>query len=160
MRRRKARSVLTCATLVLLTFIVLSFTSVVSGMRFNVVPAPGSPRYNGIMLRTAMWEPLEESAYRLLNDEFGLKHPVAPRAWYFGAQMGEQTFLTLSRGDKAFNARAIMGLSPQENDVSQPAQALIAGRWFLPGDVYAVILPKEIADALGVTVDDVKQQSA
>jgi len=55
MRRRKARSVLTCATLVLLTFIVLSFTSVVQGMRFNVVPSPGAPRYNGIMLRTAMW---------------------------------------------------------------------------------------------------------
>ena len=44
MRRRKARSVLTCATLVLLTFIVLSFTSVVQGMRFNVVPSPGAPR--------------------------------------------------------------------------------------------------------------------
>ena len=41
MRRRKARTVLTCITLVLLTFIVLSFTSVVSGMRFNIVAVAG-----------------------------------------------------------------------------------------------------------------------
>jgi len=160
MRRRKARTVLTCATLVLLTFIVLSFTSVVSGMRFNVVPAPGSPRYNGIMLRTAMWEPLEESAYRLLNDEFGLKHPVAPRAWYFGAQMGEQTFLTLSRGDKTFNARALVGLTPQETKVTHPDLALIAGRWFEPGDVHAAVVPKEVADALSISPESVENHSA
>ena len=46
-----------------ITFIVISFTSVVSGMRFNVVPAPGTPRYDGIMLRTAMWEQLEMGAH-------------------------------------------------------------------------------------------------
>src|SRR5207247_4752136 len=129
MRRRKARTVLTCVTLVLLTFIVLSFTSVVSGMRFNIVPSPGTPRYNGIMLRTAMWETLEESSYRLLNDEFGGAHPVAPRAWFFGTQMGEQTFLSVTRGDKKFDARAVLGLSPAEDSVTHVDQALIVGRW-------------------------------
>jgi len=160
MRRRKARTVLTCITLVLLTFIVLSFTSVVSGMRFNIVPSPGTPRYSGIMLRTAMWETLEESSFRLLNDEFGEQRKVAPRAWFFGAQMGEQTFLTLQRGDRVFNARAIMGMTPEEDLVTRPSQALIAGRWLAPTDIYALILPKEIADALGVSLDDVNRQSA
>ena len=100
MRRRKARTLLTLITLVLLTFIVLSFTSVVTGIRYNIVEAPGTPRYDGVMLRTALWEPLEESSYRLLNDEFGQTRAVAPRAWFFGAQLGEQTFLTIARGDK------------------------------------------------------------
>src|SRR5207244_4044392 len=144
----------------LLTFIVLSFTSVVSGMRFNVVPAPGSPRYDGIMLRTAMWDSLEESSFRLLNDEFGLQRRVAPRAWFFGTQPGEQTFLTLTRGDKTFNARALLGLSPQEKDVTDPRKALIAGRWFQPGDVYAAVLPKEVADGLGISKESVDQHSA
>jgi hypothetical protein len=160
MRRRKARTILTCLTLVLLTFIVLSFTSVVSGMRFNVVPAPGTPRYNGIMLRTAMWEPLEESAYRLLSDEFAETRPVAPRAWFFGAQMGEQTFLTLMRGERTFNARAIVGMTPQEKNITDPEKSLIAGRWFRRGDVYAMVLPKEIADALNVTVEAVDAGNA
>jgi hypothetical protein len=160
MRRRKARTILTCMTLVLLTFIVLSFTSVVSGMRFNVVPAPGAPRYDGIMLRTAMWEPLEESAFRLLNDEFGLKHPVAPRAWYFGAQMGEQTFLSLTRGDKTFNARALVGLTPEEAKITDPRKALLEGRWFRPGDAYAAVIPKEVADALSISLPSVANGTA
>jgi hypothetical protein len=160
MRRRKARTALTCLTLVLLTFIVISFTSVVSGMRFNVVPAPGTPRYDGIMLRTAMWEQLEESSHRLLSDEFGETRPVAPRVWFYGAQMGEQTFLTLSRGERTFNARAIMGMSPQETQITHPEKALLAGRWFRPGDVYAMIVPKEIADALNVTLEAVAAGNA
>src|SRR5262249_38601211 len=68
MRRRKARTILTCVTLILLTFTVLSFTSIVQTMRFNQVPAPGVPRYNGLQIRTAMWDQLQEPAYRLLDD--------------------------------------------------------------------------------------------
>ena len=160
MRRRKARTFLTCITIILLTFIVLSFTSVVSGIQYNIVKAPGTPRYNGIMLRTAMWEELEESSYRLLNNEFGATRPVAPRAWFYGAQMGEQTFLTISRGDRKRDARAILGLSPQETQVTRAHEALIAGRWFRPGDVYACLLVKEIADDLGVDQTQVEQGTA
>lgn len=160
MRRRKARTVLTCTTLVLLTFIVLSFTSVVTGIRYNVVPAQGEPRYNGVMLRSAMWEALEESGFRLLNDEFGATKPVAPRAWYFGTQMGEQTFLTLTRGDKRFDARAALGLSPREPEITGVQQALIRGRWFRPSDVYSTILTKDSADQLGITEDSVDAGTA
>jgi hypothetical protein len=160
MRRRKARSFLTCLTLILLTFIVLSFTSVVTGIRYNIVEAPGTPRYDGIMLRTAMWEPLEESSYRLLNDEFGRTRAVAPRAWFFGAQMGEQTFLTVSRSDKKVDARAVLGLAPQETRITEPQRAVYAGGWFQPGDVYACVLSKEMADTLSITPEQVEQGAA
>lgn len=155
MRRRKARTFLTCITLVLLTFTVLSFTSVVQTMRFNQVPAPGVPRYNGLMIRTAMWDQLQEPAYRLLDDDFGRSNAVAPRAWFFGTQLGEQSFLTLKRADTQYDAKALVGLTPQEAKVTQPQKALIAGRWFQPGDVYTVILPDEIASALRVDPQDV-----
>ena len=155
MRRRKARSILTCCTLILLTFIVLSFTSVVTGLRYNVVPAPGEPRYDGIMLRTAMWSPLEESSYRILNDEFGETHAVAPRAWFYGTQMGEQTFLSITRGDKKFDCRAVLGLTPNEREITGADASLVAGRWFRPSDVYAAILTRETADNLGLSGEDV-----
>jgi hypothetical protein len=129
MRRRKARTLLTSITLVLLTFIVLSFTSIVNVLRFNKVPAPGTPLYNGIMIRTALWEPLQEPAYRLLQDEFR-DRAVAPRSWFFGAAFGEQSFLTLRRGDRQYDAKAAVGLSPAEAEVTQPQKALVAGRWF------------------------------
>ena len=45
MRRRKARTILTCITLILLTFTVLSFTSIVAALRFNKVPCAGRARH-------------------------------------------------------------------------------------------------------------------
>ncbi len=155
MRRRKARTVLTCITLVLLTFTVLSFTSVVQTMRFNQVPAPGKPRYNGLMIRTAMWDQLQEPAYRLLADEYGKKNAVAPRSWFFGTQLGEQSFLTIKRGNAQYDAKALVGLAPQEARVTRPQEALIAGRWFEPDDTYSVILPDVIAASLRVEPEDV-----
>lgn len=158
MRRRKTRTFLTCVTLVLLTFTVLSFTSIVQALRFNKVPAPSDhgPRYNGIMIRTALWEPLQEPAYRLLSDEYGHEHAVAPRAWFFGTQMGEQSFLTLKRADKSYDARALCGLSPEEARITRPQEALEpGGRWFQPGDTYSIILPDTIAAVLRVDNKDV-----
>ncbi len=152
MRRRKARTILTCVTLILLTFTVLSFTSVVPTIRFNKVPAPGVPHYSGVLLRTPNWDPLEESAYRLLNDEFGAGKPVAARGWFFGTTgQGEQSFISLKRGDKRFDAKAVVGLTPTEENVLQPGKrSLKAGRWFLPGDTNVAIIPQQIADALSI----------
>ncbi len=164
MRKRKTRTYLTCATLVLLTFTVLSFTSVVQTMRFNQVPAPSDrgPRYNGIQIRTAMWDPLQEPAYRTLSDEFGRTNAVAPRAWFFGTQLGEQSFLTLKRADKQYEAKALCGLSPDEAKITRPQEALLTdgagkpmGRWFGPGDTYVVVLPDVIANVLRVDPSEV-----
>jgi hypothetical protein len=140
---------------VLITFTVLSFTSIVQTMRFNKVPAPGKPTYNGLMLRTALWEPLQEPAYRLLKDEFGTTRSVAPRAWFYGAILGEQTFLTLKRNDMTYDARGAVGFTPQETDISHIDRSLIAGRWFRDDDTYVVILPDAIAAGLEITKADV-----
>lgn len=155
MRRRALRTFMTSLSLVLITFVVLSFTSIVNVLRFNEVPAPGKPRYSGIMMRTPDWQPLRESAYRLMRDEFGSTRAVAPRAWFFGTQIGEQAFITLTRADRRFSARAIVGMTPDEVKVARPQDALIAGRWLAPGDREAIVLPANIADALGVKPNEV-----
>ena len=71
-----------------------------------------------------MWDPLQEPAYRLLADEYGRNYSVAPRAWFFGTQMGEQSFLTLHRADKQYEAKAMVGLSPEEAKLTHPHEAL------------------------------------
>ena len=177
MRRRKARTVLTCITLVLLTFTVLSFTSIVSVLRFNKVPAKKDADthvYDGIMIRTAMWEPLQEIAYHVLRDEFGnpSKHakvyPVAPRAWFFGTLLGEQSFLTLRKGDLSYDAKAATGMVPDEAQImdfnTTNHKAFVAGDWFgykngkrvkNPVDPYSIIIPSAIADKLAIRPEDV-----
>lgn len=177
MRRRKARTVLTCITLILLTFTVLSFTSIVSVLRFNKVPAKRDPDthvYDGIMIRTAMWDPLQEIAYRHLKDEFGNKgrrgkvYPVAPRAWFYGTVLGEQSFLTLRRGENSYDAKAAVGMVPDEAEImdftTKNRKIFLAGDWFgyKNGkrvtdrvDPYSMIIPDTIAEKLGIKPADV-----
>jgi hypothetical protein len=80
---------------------------------------------------------------------------VAPRGWFLGTQPGEQTFMTVKRADRQFDAKGVVGLSPQEAEVTGVNQALAAGRWFQPGDRLSIILPRKIADSLRVTDADV-----
>ncbi len=124
MRRRKERTLLTCMTLVLLTFTVLSFTSIVNTIRYNDVGAPGVSAYNGILLRMPTWDPLQQPAYRLLNDEYGGRFAVAPRAWFFGTAAGQQSFLHLTRAHFGTDVKGVAGFTPQEAQVTGVDKAL------------------------------------
>lgn len=177
MRRRKARTVLTSITLILLTFTVLSFTSIVSSLRFNKIPSKRDADthvYDGIMIRTAMWDPLQEIAYRHIKDEFGgegkhgKSYPVAPRAWFFGTTLGEQSFLTLRRGPDSYDAKAAMGMVPDEARImdfdTRNRRIFVAGDWFGykngkrvagPVDPFSMIIPDSIAEKLKITPDQV-----
>ncbi|MBI5831191.1 MAG: M28 family peptidase [Armatimonadetes bacterium] len=157
MRRRPLRTALTCSTLVLLTFTVLSFTSVVQQLRFNTVRAPGKPGYQGIMVRSATWRPLEEQGYTLLKDEFGQDHAVAGRSWFYTSELGEQSFvsITSNKSNAGYDAKALCGLTPEESKVTQIDKALKHGRWFTKADVYSCVLPEGIADAFNLDEKDI-----
>jgi len=147
MRRRKARTVLTCITLILLTFTVLSFTSIVSAIHYNQVSAPGETRYHGILLRNANWDPLQLPAYQLLRDRYSGSYPVSARAWFQATK--------LKRGEKSLDIKGVTGFQSTESKITGVQEALIAGRWFESGDVYSAILPDSLASSLGVTNADV-----
>ena len=70
MRKRKGRTILTCATLVILTFTVISFTSVRTFMHPNRTSLPQvTPQYTGLLIRDQYWRPLEEPVLNsILND--------------------------------------------------------------------------------------------
>ncbi len=156
MRRRKVRTFLTCTTLILLTFTVLSFTSVVQTVRANRILLPKIAPYNGILIRDRNWLPLGEPTTHILDNEFGARYPVAPRAWYFSGQPGEQSFVNINRGDATYAATAMTGLTPQEVKITNADRYLVpGGRWFRPDDKLVCILPAGIAGALGVAPDQV-----
>lgn len=157
MRRRPLRTFLTSLTLVLLTFTVLSFTSVVNQLRFNTVKAPGKPLYQGIMVRSAIWRPLQEQGYQLLRDEFGSKYAVAGRGWFYTSQLGEQSFVnvTCNKSNADYDAKAVCGLTPEEVRVTRIDRCLKPGsRWFREGERYVCILPEGIADAFNLDEKD------
>lgn len=157
MRRRKVRTFLTCTTLILLTFTVLSFTSVVQTVRANKILLPKLSPYNGIMMRDRSWLPIGEPTTHIINNEFGSDYPVAPRAWYFSGNPGEQSFVTIRRGDALpYAATAMAGFSPKETQITHIDKYLVpGGRWFGPNDKLVCILPAGIASALGVAPEQV-----
>ncbi len=155
MRRRKTRTLLTCLTLILLTFTVMSFTSVVQAVRANKILIPKLAPYDGVLIRDKTWLPIGEVTYRQMVNEFGGENHVAGRAWYFSTEIGKQSFVAVSRGSKEYMATAMLGLTPAEAQVTSPQEYLIEGsRWFTLEDKNVCILPEGVAKALDVTPAD------
>ncbi len=161
MRRRKARTFLTCITLILLTFTVLSFTSVVSTTRKNLVKLPHKPSYKaGILIRDRTWAPLGEPTDRMVKSEFGDKAVVVPRVWFFSAMVGQQSFVDVERKGKIYSAYALLGLSPDEPKVTGIDRFLSAGRWFKQGERFAAIVPTRMAKLLDIKPSEVEAGTA
>lgn len=156
MRRRKVRTLLTCLTLILLTFTVLSCTSVVEGVRTNRIRLPKTAPYNGILIRDKTWNAIGEPTYRVMTNEFGDRYPVAPRAWYFSSKVGDQSFINVSRGLDSYAATAMLGLTPQETAITHPQEYLMPnGRWFRDTDDLVCIIPDGMAKKLNISDDQV-----
>ncbi len=155
MRRRKVRTVLTAVTLILLTFTVLSFTSVIPYVRVNKVSVPrGKPVYMGVLIRDRAWNALGEPTTRILRDEFGARYPIAPRAWYFSAMVGQQSFVDVMHGDRIYSATAIVGMHPDELKIT-PIRRAIVGRWFKDEHEKAALIPTRMAQQFGISEREV-----
>jgi ABC-type antimicrobial peptide transport system permease subunit len=170
MRKRKSRTILTCGTLVILTFTVISFTSVRTFMQSNKTRLPSvRPSYTGMLIRNQYWHSLEEPLYTSIKNDLEsteielddaslvrVNNPISARAWYFSSALGDQSFVDLvADNGKKFTATALLGMSDTEPGVTGIERSLKWGRWFKPGETYGVILPAGMADALGITESDV-----
>ena len=127
MRRRVMRTSLTCVTLILLTFTVLSFTSVVSSVRINRVRLKGTPTYTGLMLRSATWEPIERGAWEAFENDFGRLYPVSIRTWFLSAMVGNQSYVDCVRGERVYTFTALVGIGDRENEITGVNRAIKYG---------------------------------
>ncbi|MDA0709574.1 MAG: hypothetical protein O3B73_05110, partial [bacterium] len=151
MKRRKLRTWLTYITLVLLTFTVLSFTSISSSLQFHQLPLDTEGKYPGMLIRSKFWGALEESAYDYARVSFGDVGIIAPRSWYVTRDKKKTPIET---ANKSTMVLGILGVSPEEAQVTQMDTLLTAGRWFR-GNEFACILPGKTAELLGVSIADV-----
>jgi hypothetical protein len=158
MRRRTARTFLTAATLVLLTFTVLSFTSVKSYLRANSIGLPHSPAYPGLMIRDRAWFSLEEPTALILQNELARSgvRTVAPRAWYSSAQLDKQLYIdvtSVSDAARTYAANVLLGLSPQERAITGVDKTLVAGRWITDADTNVCVIPSAVATRLDIAAE-------
>lgn len=153
MKRRKIRTALTSVTLILLTFTVLSFTSIKTQMKYNKVLKPYKPAYKGILFRDRSHAPITNKVFSYVENEFSSHGTIAPRAWYIMGEVGDRTVIDVKYGQKTFLATGLLGLSVQE--VLPFKTFLKAGQWFDSNSEDSVILSKKVADELGLTAGDV-----
>ncbi len=134
MRRRRARTVLTSITLIVLTFSVLSFVSVTAQLRTQRYEySEGATPYPGILLRTKNWAPFPFETYASIRNEFGTSCTIAPRRWYYGALILNRSFIDIQKGDIIRPVTALVGLTTQEQKFFDIKSALIGNsRWLEP----------------------------
>lgn len=160
MRRRKARTVLTTATLAMMTFIVLGFTSIVPDLQLNEVPSDVEPRYAGILFRNPGLDPMPAVTYRLVANHFDGRGAVARRAWFYGADIGANSLMAVRSSDRSATVRAVLGLDAAERRATGMNAALLpGGRWFREREVQAAILPSSLARALRIGAAQVGRAS-
>ncbi len=152
LRRRRIRTALTCATLIILTFTIMSFTSVKS-MRLHsrILYQPSAP-YSGFLLKNVNWQDIPQEALPVLSNAFDDSGPIAPRVWFENTDRTRTRDVPLRYHNKKFIAQGMVGLSPREPEVTGLNRILIAGQWFGPKDRRSVIISDRMAQELGIGI--------
>ena len=150
LRRRRLRTALTCATLVILTFTIMSFTSAKSLRRHARVLYDSNSAYQGFLLKNVNWRSLPSEALGRIANSFGGKAIAVPRVWLEDEDRTRATQIPVYFKDRIFEARGMVGLSADEPQVSGLDQILTAGRWLLPDERQAVLLPDRMAAQLNL----------
>ena len=169
LRKRPMRTGLTVATLILITFVMISFASLRSDV-VDIEHALGDAHYTGLLIRESNLADVKPSLTPL-REVYGRNH-VAPRAWAgnFKPEQGkiadpaEYLIKYPAKGTEA-TANAIIGLSPNEPLPLRPTEqqpgifALFAG-WFESPDEPIIYLPQTIAQMLQISEDAIRAEEA
>jgi hypothetical protein len=150
LRRRRLRTALTCITLIILTFTIMSFTSAKSVRRHARILYNSNSPYQGFLLKNVNWTGLPREALGVLTNFFEEKGVAVPRVWLEDEDKTRSTRITIQYRDRQFEAQGLVGLSDEEPRVSGLDEVLIGGRWFLPGERQAVLLSERMAGQLGI----------
>jgi len=176
MRKRKMRTTLTCITLILLTFTIVSFTSFQTATKINKIPTRYKASYAGTLLRQRDWSPLEEFAFFIIRDHFQ-QHgaTVVSRSWKVSMKPNENLQIDVRRADnplKAYSATSLLGVEPEEAELTHPQDHLLYGepvpgqpgkfKWFdreTPGYPFVCMIPDRMAEHLGITQENYQKVS-
>ncbi|MFH1913098.1 MAG: FtsX-like permease family protein [Pseudomonadota bacterium] len=157
LKRRPVRTFLTLATLVILTFTIMNFTTVKSVRQKGWANFSGEATYTGLLLKYINWQDVPLEALSAVENAFEGSGVVAPRAWYDTGLTSDKSrapLIPVFLGEKESPGRGMVGLSHREPDVSGLNRILVKGRWFSEGERFAVILSERMAGQLGADPDD------
>lgn len=166
MHRRRVRTGLTCVTLVLMTFVMICFTSVQNDIVEETI-AVGKAPYQGILVKKRYFEPIESLTG--LTEQYGDKYDLCPREMYVGQRYLGQSYnptieiLFEPEGGppRSIKLGSIVKLSAKE-PLRDQIRFVTRPNWFTAEqecnseDLCPVMLPDAMARRLGVSPEHVE----
>ena len=150
LKRRRTRTVLTCTTLIVLTFTIMSFTSVKNIRQHSKIFYSKNASYQGLLMKQANWTSLPPRAFKIIANTMSQNMVAAPRVWLETKDRTQSTKIPIRSGDISFEARGLIGLSTMESKISGLSKRITNGRWFSKKDRYSIIIPERMAERLNL----------
>ncbi len=154
LRRRRLRTVLTCLTLIILTFTIMNFTTVKSTREYGKNRFSDTASYRGLLLRTFTWLDLPREALSFMRNGLDETGKLAPRVWFENEDKSQPLETPIRLGRNTELARGVIGLSHTEPEVTGMDTVLAEGRWLAKDAGREIILPSRMAAKLGVDLND------
>jgi hypothetical protein len=150
LRRRRLRTAFTCATLVMLTFTIMSFTSVKSMRRHARILFDTGVPYQGFLLKNANWTDLPPDALDIISNAFSRTGEAVPRVWLEDEDRTRAAIAPVYHEGRSFEAQGLVGLSHREPAVSGLDDILVGGRWLKADERQAVLISERMAETLAI----------
>jgi hypothetical protein len=148
LNRRKLRTGLTCITLIILTFTVMSFTNVKSLHKTTSTRIADDAPYEGILLRHQYWLTLPLLTLQDMQTTFPGEKSIWTRGWIEPSSGSSRAVSKVKSDHREAAADGVLGLG---DDPPQHFQTMLShGRWFREGEENVVLMPVAMARRLGL----------
>ncbi len=157
MKRRRVRTMLTTATIVLIAFTMLSFTSISKKINPTVVPRGKTAPYTGMMYHWPGKSTMDANTLAVLRNLLAGRGQLLVRRWLVSPNDNVPLSVRKAGGGEV-RLDGILGLELQEDGYVE-SLPLTAGRNFSADDADEVMLFGSVAAVLDVTeanMDDVR----
>lgn len=148
LNRRKLRTALTCVTLIILTFTIMSFTNVKSLQKTTLTRIGENAAYRGVLLHHQIWRALTSLTLEDMNNRFEGKAKVWPRGWTLPKNPFDRTVAVIASNRQTLPLEGVLGLGPEPPEHFR--QLVRHGRWFQPGEARSILIPTQLAEQLGL----------
>lgn len=147
MKRRRIRTTLTTATIVLIAFTMLSFTSISKRMNPTIIAKSKDVPYTGIMYHWPGMYLMDEASLAVFSDLFEKKGQMIVRRWLVPRAEAPLYVRTPAGGSGSFDG--LIGLPAAENGFLAPLP-LISGRFFSSDNAAEMVLCSSAAEVLDI----------
>jgi hypothetical protein len=153
MRKRKLRTALTGTTVVLITFVLLCFTSTTSYVGHRELRLRHQAPYTGVLVRQPSIRPMPDNSLPYLENVVGATLEVVPRYWWVNPWNPQwRVHVRDPRTGHQISLQASLGLAPGEAKVTGLDHILPNWERFAEGK--GCYLASETAESLGVQPGD------